>query len=383
MRRRSWALAGAAIGAALVAGVAVAASGGPGKTASQRIPTKTAKVVKGTLSATVSLAGTLTYRARPDGSPYLVVNQAQGTYTQLPDLGQVISQGQALYRVDDIPVVLLYGSTPAFRTLTAGVDGPDVAQLNADLVALGYASSSQFDPSSSSFGVATTTAVEKLQAAVGLAPTGTLSLGEAVFEPSRLRVTALTVPLGGAAQVGQTVMQATSTTRQVQLTVDAAQQTEVAVGDKVTVTLPNNQTTPGVVSAVGTVATCPPAPGPGSGSTQTAPGTDSCSSATPGASTTPTVTVIVTPAQPGATGTWDQAPVRVAITTTSVPDALAVPVSALLAQSASAYVVEVVDPGGAHHLVPVLLGVFDDADGLVQVTSAQLSAGQQVVVPAI
>ncbi|HET6966305.1 MAG TPA: peptidoglycan-binding domain-containing protein [Acidimicrobiales bacterium] len=385
MRRRRWVLAATAIGvAAVISGVALAASGGRGKAASsQQTPTKTAKVVKGTLSAQVSLAGILTYRARPDGSRYLVVNQTQGTYTQLPDVGQVMSQGQGLYRVDDVPVVLLYGATPAFRTLTAGTNGPDVAQLNADLVALGYASASQLDPTSSYFGPATTTAVEKLQAVVGLTQTGTLSLGEAVFEPSPVRVTALTVPLGGAAQVGQTVMQATSTTRQVQLSVDASQQTEVSVGDKVTVTLPNNQTTPGVVSAVGTVATCPPASGPGSGPTSTGPGTDTCSSGSSGTSTTPTVTVIVTPDQPAATGTWDQAPVRISITTASVPDALAVPVSALLAQSAGAYAVEVVDPGGAHHLVPVSLGVFDDSDGLVQVTSPQLSAGQQVVVPAI
>ena len=31
---------------------------------------------------------------------------------------------------------------------------------------------------------------------------------------------------------------------------------------------------------------------------------------------------------------------------------------------------------------PVSLGLFDDADGLVQVTGSGLAAGQQVVVPA-
>jgi len=33
------------------------------------------------------------------------------------------------------------------------------------------------------------------------------------------------------------------------------------------------------------------------------------------------------------------------------------------------------------HLVPVTLGLFDDADGLVQVSGSQVSAGQRVVVP--
>jgi hypothetical protein len=89
----------------------------------------------------------------------------------------------------------------------------------------------------------------------------------------------------------------------------------------------------------------------------------------------------ITPSDPGTTGTWDQAPVQVGITTASVPRALAVPVTALLAQSGGGYSVEVVGPGGTNHLVAVSLGLFDDAAGLVQVTSSRLAAGQKVVVP--
>jgi multidrug efflux pump subunit AcrA (membrane-fusion protein) len=375
-------LAGAAVVAGAIAtGVVVAASGTKQAAPTAQEPrTNTAKVEKGELSATFSLAGTLTYRTQSDGSPYSVIDQAQGTYTKLPELGQVVSQGQVLYRVDDSPVVLLYGSTPAYRTLSAGAAGADVAQLNADLVALGYATSTQLDPNPASFGPVTTTALEKLQAALGLPPNGTLTLGQAVFEPTAVRVTALSAQLGGSTQTGQTVMQATSTTRQVQVALDASQQTDMAVGDKVTITLPDNRTTPGVVSSVGTVATCPPVSGPGGSSpSSAAPGTDTCSSG----STTPTITVVVTPSDPSATGTWDLAPVRVSIITASVPNAMAVPVTALLAHSSGGYAVEVVGPGGTNHLVPVSLGLFDDADGLVQVTGSQLTAGQQVVVPAI
>jgi hypothetical protein len=179
-------------------------------------------------------------------------------------------------------------------------------------------------------------------------------------------------------------MQATSTTRVVQVALDATQQTDMAVGDKVTITLPNNQTTAGVVSSVGTVATCPPVSGPGgSNSSSAAPATDTCSSGNPGTTATPTIAVEVAPSNPAATGTWDQAPVRVSITTASVPNALAVPVTALLAQSSGGYAVEVVNPRGINHLVPVSLGLFDDADGLVQVTGSGLAAGEEVVVPAI
>ena len=57
------------------------------------------------------------------------------------------------------------------------------------------------------------------------------------------------------------------------------------------------------------------------------------------------------------------------------------PVDALLAQAGGGYAVEVVGADGIHRLVPVTLGLFDDADGLVQVTGTGLAAGQQVVVP--
>ena len=373
------------LAAAIATGGVVATSGAKQATSAAQEPSaNTVKVGERALSAMVSVDGTLTYGAGPDGSPYSVINQAQGTYTKLPVLGQVISQGQVLYRVNDSPVVLLYGSTPAYRSMSAGATGADVAELNADLVALGYATPAELSPTSSVFGSATTTALEKLQADLGVTQNGALSLGQVVFEPTAIRVTSRSAQLGGSTQTGQTVMQGSSTTRQVQMALDASQQTEVTVGDKVTITLPNNRTAPGVVSSVGTVATCPSSPGSGgSKSSSAAPGTDTCSSdSSSGTSTTPTITVDVTPSDPAATGTWDQAPVQVAITTASVPNALVVPVTALLAQSGGSYAVEVVDPAGTHHLEAVSLGLFDDADGLVQVTGPELGAGQEVVVPA-
>jgi hypothetical protein len=93
--------------------------------------------------------------------------------------------------------------------------------------------------------------------------------------------------------------------------------------------------------------------------------------------------VDVTPSHPADAGTWDRAPVQVGITTATVRGALVVPVSALLAQSGGRYSVEVVGAGAGagNHLVPVSLGMFDDAKGLVQVTGSGLAAGQKVVVP--
>jgi peptidoglycan hydrolase-like protein with peptidoglycan-binding domain len=380
VRRRTSALAAAAVLAvAAAAGGVVGMSGAkPQALAAQQPPADTAHVERRALSAVISEDGILTYRARSDGSPYSVINQARGTYTRLPAAGQVIRQGQVLYRVNDRPVVLLYGATPAYRSLSAGATGSDVVELNADLVALRFATPGRLRPTSASFGPATTAAVKKLQAAVGAAPSGTLGLGQAVFEPDSVRVTSVSAQPGGGAQTGQTVMQGTSTSRQVLVALDAAQQTGVAVGERVTITLPDNMSVPGVVSSVGAVATCPSSSGPGgSGSSSAAPGTDTCASGS-----TPTIAVGVTPSDPATTGTWDQAPVRVGITTARVPVALVVPVTALLARAGGGYAVEVVGARAHNDLVRVALGLFDDADGLVQVIAPGLAAGREVVVPA-
>jgi hypothetical protein len=315
-------------------------------------------VTRRTLSARSSVNGTLGF-----AGDYTVLGQGHGTITALPAVGQVIGQGQVLYRVDGQPVVLLYGSTPAYRTLAEGakasdLTGTDVAQLNRDLVALGYASSDDLDPSSDEFGWATKAAIKEMQDDLGIEQTGELDLGQVVFLPTAARVTSVSATLGG--QAGGPVLKATSTTREVTVELDAAQQSQVKVGDKVTITLPNGRSTPGRVTAVGKVATTP------------AQGSDSA----------PTVEVDITPTAPAATGTLDKAPVQVAITTGTVHNVLAAPVNALLALAGGGYGVEVVAADGVHRLVPVQLGLFDDTAGLAQVTGTGLAAGQRVVVPA-
>lgn len=342
-----------------VAGVALAVTkpfdtGGPSRpgVVDNVDPTGLQTVTRQDLSEQTQVSATLGY-----AGSYSVVNQAQGTVTSLPAVGQVVSQGQVLCQVSGAPVVLLYGTTPAYRALSEDMTGSDVAELNADLVALGYVTSAEIPSGTDDFTYWTKVGLEKLQGALGVTENGTLAPGQAVFEPTAVRVTTISATLGAPAQAGQPVLITTSTTRQVSIALDADQQSEVAVGDKVTITLPDNQTTAGVISSVGTVATT----GQNGGS--------------------PTITVLVNPTDPAATGTWDQAPVNVTITTGSVTNALVVPVDALLAQTDGGYAVEVVGTDGLHRMVPVSLGLFDDADGLVQVTGTSLAVGQQVVVP--
>jgi hypothetical protein len=320
-------------------------------------------VVRRSLSAQVQVNGTLGY-----AGSYMVLGQAPGTVTWLPTVGQVIHQGQALYWVDGTPVLLLYGSTPAYRGLAAGatasdVAGKDVAQLNHDLVALGYVDAADVDSAWDEFNWATKAGVEKLQKHLGVERTGTLSMGDVAFLPTAARVTALQTSLGAPAN--GSVLRASSTVHTVNVALAADQQSEVRVGGQVTVTLPDGGTTAGTVTSVGTVASVP--------------SNDSGSSGGSGGG--PTVPVTIRLTDPAAAGRLDQAPVLVAITDRTVSDVLAVPVNALVAM-AGGYAVEVVDADGTHHLVAVSPGLFDDAAGLVQVTGPGLSAGQNVVVPA-
>jgi hypothetical protein len=310
------------------------------------------------LSETTTVNATLGY-----AGAYTVRGQSSGTLTWLPSAAQVIRQGQVLYRVDNgIPVVLLYGSVPDWRAMSEGDTGADVTQLNHDLVNLGYAASADITALGwDCYSWETQEAVEQLELALGItSPPGSLALGSVTFEPAALRVSAVTGNLGNPAS--GPVLAATSDRHVVTIGLDAAQQSEVKAGDTVTVTLPDGSTTPGVISSVSQVAS-------GSGDSATIP-------------------VYVTLTHPSAAASLDQAPVTVAITTATVTGALVVPVGALLAQPAKGdgeaggeYAVEVTGPGNTRHLVPVTLGIFDDTDGLVQVTG-ELAPGQHVVVPA-
>jgi peptidoglycan hydrolase-like protein with peptidoglycan-binding domain len=327
-----------------------------------------ATVERGRLSSQVSETGTLGYAALPDGSPYSVVNQASGPFTALPSAGDVIRCGRPIYRVAEEPVVLLCGRTPAYRALAEGMSGPDVLQLNRNLVALGYADRSELDPSSDYFGSVTAAALEELQAELGLDETGALELDQAVFLPGPLRVTGSSATLGTMARPGVPIAQATSTRRQVRVDLNASLAADVEVDDRARITLPDNRTARGAVSRIGSVAGASGAGGSGSEA-----GSDS---------ETATVPVYIELERANDAGAIDEAPVEVAITTGRVKDALSVPVTALLARSGGGYAVETVGAVGDRDLVPVQLGTFDHENGLVQVTGSGLEAGQRVVVPA-
>jgi hypothetical protein len=382
-RRRGW-VAAVVVVVLVAAGVAGADAAGVFRSPKPAVSnsgyaTGTATVTRGSLTEQTQEDGTL-----GDAGSYTVVvpgsagsggspsgsGSGLGTFTWLPPAGQTIRQGQTVYQVNGTPVVLLYGSVPAYRYLSEGMTGADVTELNTGLVKLGYATAAALGPRSGwdYFSGETAYALGLLQAHLGLTVTGTLPLGQAVFLPGAIQVTGLGTGAvdGGSATAGATVLTASSLTPVVTADLDASMQSEVAVGNKVSITLPDGSVTPGVISSVTTAPSSSSSSPSGNGSSGPA-----------GA----TITVMVSLSDPKAAGTLNQAPVEVTVTTGSVSNVLIVPVDAQLAQPGGGYAVEVTGPGG-HHLVAVTPGLFDDAAGTVHVTG-NLTPGQRVVVPGI
>jgi hypothetical protein len=353
VRPKGWVLTGAVVLVAVAAtgGVVVLSGGERAAAASQAASANTATVQKGKLSAAVSQDGTLTYRARPDGSPFSAINHARGTYTELPEVGDEVDCRGVLYRVDDKPVLLLCGTVPAYRVLHVGDAGQDVRQLNRNLHVRGDA-----------FTTKTEKALEALQRRKGVHVHGSLALGDAVFLPEAVRIAKVTGQLGASARPGAQALTATSGTLHVQVNLDPSEQGQVERGDRAQITLPGNTMVTGKVVRFGRTAQAPAG--------QDAGAADA------------TIPTYISLDDPGRARGLDKAPVQVDITTTGVDDALSVPVTALVGKSGGGFAVEVVRAGGRRELVAVKVGLFDTTDGRVQV-DGDLRAGDRVAVPSL
>src|SRR5579859_5952505 len=370
-RRRAAAVTAPVVVAGVAAGIVL--SGPPWRSAhpAAAVTLGTAPVVRTDLTNTIQVSGSIGY-----AGAYTVVNQVAGTaYTALPAPGATIRRGQGLYEVDGTPVTLFYGARPEWRPLSEGVPpGPDVAQLDRNLIALGYGAGLTV---SDYFTGATAYAVELWQTARVLPVTGTVPLGQVAYAPGPLRITGVTPVPGSPPQPGAAVATATSPVPEVIAAVPVGQEYLVKAGDAVTVTLPDGvSTTPGVVTSLSSVASAAGGSGgsPPDGSTASqGPGGQG-----PGGSGQDTVQMTVRFTRTADTGHLDQAPVSVNVVAAQARDVLAVPVSALVALAGGGYAVDVVQ-GGAAHLVAVQTGLFSQT--LVQVSGAGLAAGMRVQVP--
>ncbi|MCK2241397.1 MULTISPECIES: peptidoglycan-binding protein [unclassified Crossiella] len=352
--RRRWPyviLTAATVVAVGVTAVLVLGQGGDANAdkGNQQPQTKTSKVLRSTLEEHEELSGKLGYSGKFD-----VTAAGGGVVTWLPKPGDHLGRGDAVYKVNDKPVPLLFGDKPFWRKLESGMDkGADVRILEQNLRALGYGGFTVDDK----FDAKTAAAVKKWQKKLGLEQSGAVDPAAVVVQPGAFRVSTVDALLGAPAQ-GK-VVSGTGTTRTVTVDVPVEKQSLAQEGAEVVVNLPGGKSTKGKVTSVGSVAEkTEEQNGGGGGKT--------------------VIKVEVQLNEPDAVGKLDAAPVQVEFTSRRKENVLTVPIGALLALAEGGYAVEIVQPDGSGKLVAVELGMF--AKGKVEVSGSGLTEGASVKV---
>ncbi|MEV3966753.1 peptidoglycan-binding domain-containing protein [Streptomyces sp. NPDC050698] len=398
---------------AVVAAVAVVGAlglGGGGAQDGSSAPPRshsTVPVTRATLTERTTVDGQLGY-----GTEIPLPVKATGTVTWLPGESSTVKRGGTLLRVDDRPVVLLYGTLPMYRELgltantrqdtrqgtrqdagtegdargeagqgtadqgptgdasgapapsgsptpggagagrTAGtLRGMDVLQFESNLAALGYTGFTVDEE----FTDLTARAVERWQKDLGLPRTGTVGVGDVVYSAGKVRIGHAGVRLGSA--VTEDALTYTGTSRKVVVNASAAQDSWAVRGAAVTIGLPDGKSVKGEVASVGKKAT---APEEGGGE---------------GGSGAPTVPVTITIKDQESVGRLESAPVTVEYVGRERADVLTVPVAALVALAEGGHGLETADG----RFVAVETGLF--ADGRVEVSGSAVREGMKVRIP--
>ncbi|MFE2039846.1 peptidoglycan-binding protein [Streptomyces sp. NPDC059477] len=356
VRRRSRRGRNAAIALAvlLAAGGAVAvtalrtAGDGDGGGPAGELPPSTATVTRQTLKDSRSEDGELGY-----GTTATAVSRIPGTLTAVPSTGAEITRGQALFKVDDRPVTLMYGSMPAYRALKAGTEGKDVEQLEKNLSALGYDGFTV----DREYTAATAAVVEQWQGDVGLPETGVVDLGRVVFADAAVRVDGASAAKGEQTGPDQQVFTYTGTVKVVSVDLDPADQRLAEKGGTVAVRLPDGSVAEGVIEKVSTVIE------EGDGPEEQAQ---------------TKIRLVVGLTDEKTADAFELGAVGVDFTAGERADVLTVPVAALLTLAEGGFGVEVVE-GSTSVYVPVKTGLF--ADGKVEITGDGIAEGVKVGMP--
>lgn len=296
-------------------------------------PKPTVAVARETLVDETSVPGRLDYG--PD-SPLAV--PGLGMITWMAAEGANVGRGDPLLRVNEIPVLAMFGSVPMFRPLTTETVGRDVKQLETNLRDLGYGGFTVDEE----FTDRTAEAVERWQLSLGMPGTGVVMPGQIIFVPGPIRVTRQLVRPGGM-MTGTDALSYTSQNKSVTVETDIGKADWAEAGRAVTIGLPDGKSVAGQVQKVVTeaAATVP-------GAADTATGQK------------PTVRVQVKIDNPKAVRDYTPSAVDVRYVAEERKDVLTVPVAALLALSEGGYGIEVVD-AVATRVVPIEVGMFTDA----------------------
>ncbi len=314
--------------------------------------------------------------------------------------GKTVSNGEKLAEIDGEPLFALAGRVPAWRDMTPGESGPDVAELQRALASLGYYADGD---TPGFFGAATQEAVSVYYEHLGYTPpaTGGVPVTDVIFLPS-LPAKVVAVNGGKGQQPGQPFLELAargSLALTGELPPGYAAQVKpglkVKIFDEVTgihaagtVASVGTATTVAPVGAVVNVGGGSPAVGSagaagsgaaGSGAAGTAGAGNSGSGASPGAA--PFIPLAVHPSRP-LPAALDNENVLVTVETgrTEGP-VLTVPVAAIVTTGSGTSYVTVAGAHGRQTQVAVTPGISEN--GYVQVTPAaagRLAAGDRVVV---
>ena len=125
-----------------------------------------------------------------------VSSPIDGTVTSIVAAGDTVDAGTVVAYIDGAPIVALVGDIPTFRALSAtSTDGADIRQLEQNLVVLGY------DPNAeiaidNHFDAATTAAVNRWAADLGVTEDGIVPKTRVVYVPGRLLVDTVPASVG-------------------------------------------------------------------------------------------------------------------------------------------------------------------------------------------
>jgi multidrug efflux system membrane fusion protein len=336
VRARTWVAAGSAV--AVAAAVAALAIWRPtaGAPAPERLPVSTATITRETLVDIVTVNGKLAY-----GPPATAESRLSGTLTALAPIGSTVQRGRELFRVDDTPVLLFYGSVPAYRALSAEqpLRGKDVRQFEQNLRALGYTGFTVDDQ----YTAQTAAAVRRWQKDLGVPETGVVELGRVFYATGPIRIAEHKLTPGQVATGA--VLSYTGTTRLVSAQVPVRNEDLAKVSTKVSVALADGKEIAGTIQAVRT-------PDEQGGQE-------------------PMLEAVVA-IEPTAAADGQ---VKVRLTAERRDNVLAVPVGALLALAEGGYGLQILDGEGSR-IVAVTTGLF--ADGKVEVEGPDIREGQAV-----
>jgi peptidoglycan hydrolase-like protein with peptidoglycan-binding domain len=282
-----------------------------------------------------------------------VLGTHESTMFALAAIGETLETGAIAYETVDRPVPVIIAEDPFTRELAEGDSGDDVAVLERALEALGYTADGDLDVDDD-YDEATAEAVADWEGELGLDEDGIVQLGQVVGVDSGMTVARHRVEPGEEIVPGDPVLELTRSQRVVIFGISVEDQEKVAVGDPVTVELPDGSETEARVLEIGAVAAVP----------ETDPEADPV--------------VEVTLDMSGVEVDLVEAPVTVNVTDTLTEGAIVVPASALVALREGGYAVEVVEAGSTR-LVAVEPGEF--SDGMVAVSGDGIAAGMEVVVP--